>query len=335
MARRMSPERPRNAELARRLTAQLLAGPPAKDPVAVCERLLAVQAQDPRGARLAVRARTRGLTAADVDRALTEDRSLLITWLNRGTLHLVRSEDYPWLQALTTPQLRTGNARRLAQEGVTPAQADRAVRLVTSEIARHGPRTRDELRDALRRAGLPTAGQALVHVLFRAALDGLVVRGAMRGRQHCYVLVADWLPRPPRFSRERALRELGRRYLAAHAPAGERDLAKWAGITLADARRALTGVEPARRRAAEIPPVRLLGAFDELLMGWEDRSGVLPPPLSAQVISGGVFRPAVLVRGRVAGTWTFAREHVATTVAGRLSQRVLAAEAADVARFLG
>ena len=83
------------APVARRLTAQLLAGPPARDPVAVAERLLAVQAQDPRGARLAVRARSTGLSAGDVDRAMSEDHSLLITWLNRGTLHLVRREDYP------------------------------------------------------------------------------------------------------------------------------------------------------------------------------------------------------------------------------------------------
>src|SRR5438128_3835895 len=95
------------AVIAERLTAQLLAGPPARDPVAVAERLLAVQAQDPRGARLAIRARTSGLTAADVDRALTEDRTLLITTLNRGTLHLVRSEDYPWLHALTAPTVFT------------------------------------------------------------------------------------------------------------------------------------------------------------------------------------------------------------------------------------
>jgi hypothetical protein len=102
--------------LARKLTAQLLAGEAARDPVAVAERLLAIQGQDPRGARLAVRARTGGLTAADVDRALTEERSLVLTWLNRGTLHLVRSEDYAWLHALTTPQLFSANARRLAQE---------------------------------------------------------------------------------------------------------------------------------------------------------------------------------------------------------------------------
>src|SRR3954452_12817119 len=146
MARRMPPERRSAAELARRLTAQLLAGPPARDALAVCERLLAAQGQARRAARLAIRARSRGLTVADVDRALTEDRTLLITWLHRGTLHLVRSEDYPWLQPLTTPQLRTGNTRRLAQEGVTPTQADRAVRIVTAEIADHGPRTREELR---------------------------------------------------------------------------------------------------------------------------------------------------------------------------------------------
>ena len=47
--------------LAERLTAQGLSGPPLADPVAVAERLLAVQGQDPRGFRLAVRARTEGL----------------------------------------------------------------------------------------------------------------------------------------------------------------------------------------------------------------------------------------------------------------------------------
>jgi len=76
----------------------------------VAERLLAVQGQDPRGFRLAVRARTEGLHSADVERALGK-RQLVVTWLNRGTLHLVRGEDYPLLQALTTPPLRTSSAR--------------------------------------------------------------------------------------------------------------------------------------------------------------------------------------------------------------------------------
>ena len=115
------------APVARRLAAQLLSGTPAGSVLEVTERLLAIQAQDPRGARLAVRARSHARSAGDVDAALTEDRSVVVTWLNRGTLHLVRTEDYWWLHPLTTPPLRRGNERRLAQAGVPPADAERGV----------------------------------------------------------------------------------------------------------------------------------------------------------------------------------------------------------------
>src|SRR5581483_6744998 len=228
--------------LAERLAAQLLAGPPARDPVAVAERLLAVQAQDPRGARLAIRARTTGLTAADVDRALTDDRSLVVSWLNRGTLHLVRSEDYGWLHALTTPQLLTGNTRRLAQEGVSPDAAERGVATIVRSLADEGPLTRDELRARVDAAGLPTRGQALVHLLMLASLRGLTLRGPMRGGRHAYVLVRDWLGEPAAVDRDTALAELARRYLAGHGPADDRDLARWAGVPLRDARAGLRGV---------------------------------------------------------------------------------------------
>ena len=97
----------------------------------VAERLLAVQGQDPRGARLAVRARTAGLAAADVDRALTEDRSLLITWLNRGTLHLVRSEDYPLAAgADDAAAADQQHDARLRQEGVSEAAAERGMETI-------------------------------------------------------------------------------------------------------------------------------------------------------------------------------------------------------------
>ena len=154
--------------VAARLTAQLLAGPPAPGVEAVVGRLLAVQAQDARGARLAVRVRSADLTAADVDRALSEDRSLVVSWLNRGTLHLVASEDYWWLEPLLAPRLATGSARRLRQEGVSEPQADRGVEVIAAALAAEGPLTRDQLRERLDDAGVPTSGQALVHVLLAA-----------------------------------------------------------------------------------------------------------------------------------------------------------------------
>jgi len=336
--------------IAERLTAQLLAGAPARDPVAVVERLLAVQGQDGRGLRLAIRARSTGLTSADVDRALTEERSLLITWLNRGTLHLVRREDYPWLHALTTPRLFASNARRLAQEGVTPSLAERGVAVIERCLGEEGPLTRAQLGERIASAGVPTEGQALVHVLMLAGLRGLTVRGPVIGGEHAYVLVRDWLGDSEPVDRDRALAALARRYLAGHGPAGDRDLAKWAGLPLRDARAGLIAIASAldvradglvdlasRPTAARLPPPRLLGAYDPLLLGWTSRELLLDSHQGI-VSSNGLLRPFALVRGRAAATWSLRAGEVALEPFRRLSRKDVSAlerDAEDVVRFLG
>jgi hypothetical protein len=336
--------------IAERCAAQLLSGPPGRRVVDAVGRLLAVQGQDPRGARLAIRARTAGLFAADVDRALTTDRSLLITWLNRGTLHLVRSADYWWLHRLTTPPLLPGNARRLSQEGVSPDAADLGAGVIERALGREGPLTRLQLRERISAAGVRTQGQALVHVLMLASLRGICVRGPMIGSEHAYVLVEDWLGAPPGpVDRDQALAMLTRRYLAGHGPATDRDLAKWAGLPLRDARRGLTMIasELGPRDdelaalagppdGAQIPSPRLLGAYDPLLLGWESRQPILG---SAQriVTVNGLFRPFALVRGHAAATWAMPRGEVDISPFGELAAAdaaALNAEAADVRRFL-
>jgi Winged helix DNA-binding domain len=326
--------------LPERLTAQLLAGGPAKDPEAVVERLLAVQGQDPRGARLAIRARSSGLLATDVDRALN-DRTLLITWLNRGTLHLVRSEDYHWLQALTAPRLMTASARRLAQEGMTPGAAERGVSTIERSLAEEGPLTRAQLRERLATAKVRTEGQALVHLLLLSSLRGLTVRGPMVGREHAYVLVRDWLEAPRPIDRDRALAELARRYLAGHGPATDRDLARWAGLPLRDARAGLSAIAAelvecdgglvdliGRPPAAELPPPRLLGAFDPVLLGWVSREPMLAGNEPIITVNG-IFRPFALVRGRAVGIWSMRAGAVEFEPFGRLRRDDAAALRAD------
>ncbi len=359
--------------VARRCAAQLLSGPRAAAAPDVVRRVLAVQGQDPRGARLAVRARSAGLTAADVDRAMTVDRSLLITWLNRGTLHLVTAEDYWWLQLLTTPPLETANTRRLAQDGVGAGDADKAVRLIDAALAADGPLTRAQLAERVTAAGGRTQGQALVHLLARASARGLIIRGPMIGRHHAFVRVSDWLGRPPvpfrpaRFDRDAALAELARRYLAGHAPASERDLAKWAGLPLRDARRGLTAIARelrARddglaelaagdrdrlsaesldgsgrpgRKAPAFPPPRLLGSYDPLLHGWVAREPVLGGAQGVVTVNG-LFRPFALAGGRAVATWRLAGGRVTLAPFSPLPGPVAAAleaDAADVLRFLG
>lgn len=329
------------APIAERLTAQALAGEPLPSPEAVAERLLAVQGQDPRGARLAVRARTEGVRAADVDRALSEERSLLITWLNRGTLHLVRSEDYPWLHALTTPPLMTSSARRLRQEGVSPAAAERGVETIERALADEGQLTRLQLRERLDRAGIPTQRQALIHLLFLTTLRGIAIRGPMAGGEHAYVLVRDWLGEQPPVDREQALAELARRYLTGHAPADDRDLARWAGLPLRDARFGLEAIasELAERDdglvelakappAAPIPPPRLLGAFDPLLLGWTSREEVVGPH-KMLVTMNGIFRPFALVDGRAVATWRLSNGKVTIEHLGKVKKKDAAALESD------
>jgi DNA glycosylase AlkZ-like len=338
-----------------RLSAQLLSGRPARSAEAVARRLLAVQAQDLRAGRLAVRARTAGLTAAAVNAEL-ESADVVVSWLQRGTLHLVCRDDYPWLHGLAAPTLRVGNLRRLQQTGFTPDAARTAVGLVVRWLE-DGPLRRAEIGARLEVAGYPTRDQALVHLLFLATLDGRIVRGPFRGAEQAFVLVRDWLGDEPAQlageARERALAELARRYLAGHGPASAGDLAVWAGLPLRDARAGLSRIAaeiagtgsdrvslrvrgPVARRAAP----RLLPAFDPFLLGWKDRAYAVPAERLGDVRLGGMIRAVAIVDGTAVGTWAAPRSgrRVAVSVdcwedPGADARAALAADARDVERF--
>ena len=116
----MSPSGTETARLARlRATAQGLHRPHAiRHPVDVIRGAGPVQAQEPRAARLAFRARSRGLTAADVDRARTEERSLLRAWCMRKTVHLICAEDAGWLLPLFSETIVRWSRKRLADFGL-------------------------------------------------------------------------------------------------------------------------------------------------------------------------------------------------------------------------
>jgi hypothetical protein len=325
--------------VAQRLTSQLLAGPKATTPEAVVERVLAVQAQDARGARLAIRARSTNLTAADVDRAFTDSRSLVITWLHRGTLHLVGASDYWWLHALTASRTITANERRLRQEGVSVKQAARGIDVILDAVRNDGPQTRNELRRSLDAARVPTAGQALIHLILAASLHHDLVRGPMRGKEHAFVSAGSWIgPQPASIERDEALGLLADRYLVGHAPAEPDDLARWSGLPLNDARRAFehAGITNARRQLQPLPPPILLGPFDPLLHGWASRAPIVGEHQGI-VTTNGIFRPIALVDGQAVATWTLASGTLTVAPFAPLTAttvRALERDAADVLRFL-
>ncbi|HWC25390.1 MAG TPA: winged helix DNA-binding domain-containing protein [Solirubrobacteraceae bacterium] len=304
--------------LALRLRAQLLAGARAPRVDAALERVVGVQAQELSHARLAFRPRcTPRVVASDVDVALRE-RALVWTWAMRGTLHLVRAADAGWLIGLLGPIFAArGRPRRLAL-GLDDARCERALDLLRDLLAAEGPQTRAALAARL---PIDPVGQAPAHLLAYAALRGVVCRGPPAGREPTYVLLEQWLgAAPATVDEERALAQLARRYLAGHGPATAEDLAAWSGIGLRRARRALEQIgrsqlrgedgrytlrgAPATAHRGDRRHVVLLAHFDPYLLGYASRELALDPRFAHRVQAGGGFgRPAILIAGRVAGTW--------------------------------
>jgi Winged helix DNA-binding domain len=327
----------------RRAAAQLLSrrdGAAASAPGAAVAHLLAVQAQDLRAARLALRARGAAASAADVDAALA-DGSLVIGWLMRGTLHLVARDDHGWLHALTGAQLVPTSRRRLAQLGVSESTAARAADLIERTLGDDGPQPRAQLAERLAEAGIPTEGQITPHLLGLAAARGSIALGADQAFRRL-----GPPDRPP--DRAAALSELARRYLRAHGPATAEDLAAWSGLALRDARAGVDAIaselEPrgdlidlAGRPPARTPPPRLLPAFDPYLLGWKDRAFAVAPEHARRVHpGGGIIRATAIARGATVATWTLRGGRVALDPFAPLPARVDAAlrrEARDVERF--
>jgi hypothetical protein len=252
----------------------------------VVRHLLAVQAQDAASVPYALRARGGELRDG-----------LLVTWLMRSTLHLVDADDLAWLHPLFAPRMVAANARRLAQLGVTEDLTDALVAAL--------PATRAELA-----AQFDLPGQALPHALHRAAIAGRLAMTpgdvAPAGRD----LPAASGPRvyvplhlPPAPDRAASLDELARRYYACHAGADERDLAYWSGLPLRDCR------PPADTRVEDGPvPDVLIPAFDELLLGWRDRTPTVPAEHARRVHpGGGILRAVALEQGVAVGTWSRAK----------------------------
>ena len=343
-----------------RSAAQLLNRPSTPASVAdIVEEIGGVQDQEPPSGRLALRSRSARLTAGDVDRARTEERSIVRGWCMRGTVHLIAAGDAEWLFPLYDAKHERESRRRLAVFGMDTPTVDRALREVEAVLTSDGPMPRPVLMAHLRAKGFELVQQHHIHLSRVATAAGIAAFGPDQGKRTCLVLAADWLePRRER-DRETALAELARRYLRGFAPATEVDFAGWSGLPLRDVRAGLAAISGelkeirlggqtayALRRAARKPgsqAIRLLSAFDTYLMGNRDRDFIAAGPRWTQIApGGGVLRPTILRDGAALGTWSIRRaggrarltlEPYEELDAATMS--AVEAEVADIGRFEG
>ncbi|GAA4757071.1 crosslink repair DNA glycosylase YcaQ family protein [Modestobacter marinus] len=318
------------ADLARlRLAAQRLIGPRCATPAEAVRWSTAVQGQDLPGALTSVALRTAGGTRAAVTAAL-DAGEVVRSWPMRGTLHLTAAEDLPWMLALLGPRALAGVEKRRAVVAITEAELERARELAVAALAGGGRLSRTDLLAAIAAGGVSTEGQRGYHVLWYLAQTGTLVLGPTAGGDQQFVLLDEWITSPRRLGREEALGELALRFFASHGPATVKDLVRWAGVLVRDVKAGLAiaaprlerlvvdGTEhwldpatPDRLAAArdEADGVHLLPGFDELVLGYADRSCTVPAGFADRIVPGsnGVFRPTALHRGVVVGVWRAGR----------------------------
>lgn len=340
-----------------RLVAQRLAGPPCATPAAAVRRMTAAQAQDYPGALTSVALRAADRTRSSVERAL-DDGEVVRSWPMRGTLHLVAADDLPWMLELLGPRALAGLAGRRQALGLTEADAERAREAVVAALAGGRRLGRAALLAAITEAGVATTGQRGYHLLWFLAQTGTLCLGPTEDGQQAFVLLDEWVPAPRRPDREQALAELAGRYFRGHGPATVHDLARWAGITVRDARAGLAAVEPELARLdvdgvvhhldPETPDLLaacrdeargllLLPGFDEFVLGYGDRTAILDPVFAERIVPGGngVFRPTVVHDGRIIGTWRATGKGPARTVAAEPFDTFPADVAAAVEKAAG
>jgi hypothetical protein len=296
-----------------RIGRQLLTGEPGTDAVEVARRVCGVHAQLAASAYTAIGLRSPA-TAADVDKAVLVDRTLVRTWAARGTLHLLPADDYPtWVAAMST-RTRESRGSWLKYHGVT-AEGMALILAALPEALGDEALTRDELIErVVKLTGHPELAEPLSHswggVLKPAAFKGLVCFGPPRGRNVTFVSPASWLGPQPSVDPDTAIDALVRAHLDVYGPADAAEFSRWFDLNLPLAKRSFARLAAELAAVDRTPTggssVLLLPAFDPYVVGGlRQLDRVVAGPNKARVSRPqGWISPTLVVDGRILGVWT-------------------------------
>ncbi len=312
-----------------RLVNQQIAGTKFKTAKEIVHWMCAMQAQDYNMSKWAVGIRLPGSTEKMIEDAVNSGE-ILRTHLLRPTWHFVSSDDINWMLDLTAPRLKSSLKSRWKAMELTETVFKKS-NLVLEKALRDGKHlTREELKIKLEKAKIPTRDQRIVHLLFRAELDGLVCSGSVKDKKQTYALLRERVSESKIVGKEEALANLAGRYFSSHGPATLQDFVWWSGLQVKDTRQALAMIKSkfiSEKIGTQIywftdslslpkankKSVKLLPAYDEFIISYRDRSAVVPHEKQKKTISNnGIFWPTILINGQVVGTWkrTIKKENV-------------------------
>lgn len=299
---------------------QRLTAPGFTSALEVVEWLGAIQAQDYGAALWAIGKRARHLTADEVTRAISR-KEIVRTWSMRRTIHFVPAKDVRWMLDLTGARENDRVRAFLRTQGHGQTTLDHSRQILKAALG-NGPLTRPEIQAKFEAAGIATADSVGINLLAFWAQAGMICFASHHGKQPTFALLDDWIgpAEPEAPDRTFALATLALRYFNSHGPATERDFAWWSGLTLTEAREAialvrdqlaehvvagaafLTHAESALNDDHDAEGLHLLPSFDEILVGYKDRSAY-DYGSGAHDARLTLFNPTILFNGRLVGVW--------------------------------
>jgi hypothetical protein len=360
----LGPRALNRALLERQLLLRRRADVPVREAV---ERLVGLQAQAPTPPYYGLWSRLDPFDPDELGRMLTEGEVVRVTVM-RGTIHLVTVRDALFLRPLAQVAIERGHngvfGRRMG--GVDPKRLGAAAR----ELLDREPQTAREVARQLIERGIGEDIEAITNaVRTYVAVVQLPPRGVWgKGGQAKLATIEAYTGRE--LEPEPSLEELVLRYLGGFGPASVMDAQNWSGLTklndvferlrpqLVNFRdeggRELFDLPGAPRPDSEAPaPVRLLGEYDNVLLGHADRRRIIPPdfPWAAMLAAdrdGDVRAGAprreravnyLLVDGMLRATWKLEREGkrratLAIRPFGKLARAERDAVAAEAERML-
>ena len=328
-------EASRRASLGRIIAQGLVPATAARSPMDAVENLAALQGQQASAIPWAIGVRCAGVSRARVEESFARGE-LVRSWPMRGTVHVTSARDHHWLRRLLRHR-RAAWERQALSQGLTDALVERAAQ-VACDLLETSPLgvSRAELVAAWGSSGIDTVtasssqdGLRRRHLIMRLNLDGVLTAGPVRAGEHL-IVDARSLPDAPGVAKgepghEEALAVLAARYAWGHGPIDEADLARWTGLTLTEARRAMAGARVAGESIGlpiaefegglaradladlvvassdEAEAMLALPSFDELHVGYKDRSCLTDEAGEALICpaKNGMFRPIAVAGGRL------------------------------------
>jgi hypothetical protein len=321
----------------------------ADDGISAARSVVALHSSDPTSVFLSAWARVPGLTVADLETALYEDRALLRIYGMRRTLWVVDRASLPLVHNSSAGPIglreRRRTARLLEGAGVTDdgaAWLDAAMPMVLAKIREHGEvLTRDltpqldgldERIEIYSKSGKLQGTLGLTsRAILQLSFEGRVVRARPAGTwisgQYRWSDMAAWLGGPiEEIPVDVASARLIALWLQRFGPATETDLKWWTGWGVGQVRRALAEVgavevelesgvgylleDDLEPVGSPEPWVALLPTLDPTPMGWKQRDWYLGDHADTLFDRNGNAGPTVWVDGRVVGGWSQRKDGV-------------------------